>query len=159
MTRIQAIEGEDTGSPFICHIINLLWLMGDKGTHIRFCWIPSHCTVALMEMTEWTSNWLYQGRQRPYRAPMASHHCDQTLIIDHLNMECVCTVTDKSWWILHSWHIGCSLRDNSRGLHSGIPTKSGIFLFDLNVQTFYTIPHLKPPWTDQRFITSLDLSV
>ena len=32
-------------SPFICLIMNLLWLMNDKGTHIRFCWIPSHCGI------------------------------------------------------------------------------------------------------------------
>ena len=25
--------------------MNLLWLLNDKGTHIRFCWIPSHCGI------------------------------------------------------------------------------------------------------------------
>ena len=25
--------------------MNLLWLMSDKGTHVRFCWIPSHCGI------------------------------------------------------------------------------------------------------------------
>ena len=43
MSCLQAIEGEDTENPFICHIMYLLWLLNDKGTHIRFCWIPSHC--------------------------------------------------------------------------------------------------------------------
>ena len=42
MSCLQAIEGEDTENPFICHIMNLLWLSNDKGTHIHFCWIPSH---------------------------------------------------------------------------------------------------------------------
>ena len=34
MSCLQAIEGEDTENPFICHIMNLLWLLNDKGTHI-----------------------------------------------------------------------------------------------------------------------------
>ena len=42
---LQAIEGEDTENPFICHIMNLLWLLSDKGRHVRFCWIPSHCGI------------------------------------------------------------------------------------------------------------------
>ena len=25
--------------------MNLLWLLSDKGTHVRFCWIPSHCGI------------------------------------------------------------------------------------------------------------------
>ena len=41
MSCFQAIEGEDTENPFICHIMNLLWLLSDRGTHVRFCWIPS----------------------------------------------------------------------------------------------------------------------
>ena len=34
---LQAIEGEDTENPFICHIMNLLWSLSDKGTRVRFC--------------------------------------------------------------------------------------------------------------------------
>ena len=34
---LQAIEGEDTENPFICHIMNLLWSLSDKGTCVRFC--------------------------------------------------------------------------------------------------------------------------
>ena len=34
---LQAIEGEYTENPFICHIMNLLWLLSDKGTFVRFC--------------------------------------------------------------------------------------------------------------------------
>ena len=45
MSCLQAIECEDTENPFICHIMNLLWLLSDKGTHVRFCWIPSHCGI------------------------------------------------------------------------------------------------------------------
>ena len=45
MSCLQEIEGEDTKNPFICHIMNLIWLLSDKGTHVRFCWIPSHCGI------------------------------------------------------------------------------------------------------------------
>ena len=45
MSSLQAIEGEDTENPFICHIMNLIWLLSDKGTRVRFCWIPSHCGI------------------------------------------------------------------------------------------------------------------
>ena len=45
MSCLQAIEGEDTENPLICHIMNLLWLLSDRGTHVRFCWIPSHCDI------------------------------------------------------------------------------------------------------------------
>ena len=45
MSCLQAIESEGTEDPFICHIMNLLWLLNDKGTHVRFCWIPSHCGI------------------------------------------------------------------------------------------------------------------
>ena len=45
MSCLQAIEGEDTENPFICHIMNLLWSLSDKGTRVRFCWVPSHCGI------------------------------------------------------------------------------------------------------------------
>ena len=45
MPCLQAIKGEDTENPLICHIMNLLWLLSDRGTHVRFCWIPSHCGI------------------------------------------------------------------------------------------------------------------
>ena len=40
-----AIEGEDTENPLICHIMNLLWALSDKGTCVCFCWVPSHCGI------------------------------------------------------------------------------------------------------------------
>ena len=45
MSCLQAIEGEDTENPFICHIMNLLWSLSDKGTRVLFCWVPSHCGI------------------------------------------------------------------------------------------------------------------
>ena len=29
----------------VCHIMNLLWSLSDKGTCVRFCWVPSHCGI------------------------------------------------------------------------------------------------------------------
>ena len=52
MSCLQAFEGEDTENPFICHIMNQLWLLSDKGTHIRFCWIPSHCSIEGIERVD-----------------------------------------------------------------------------------------------------------
>ena len=45
MSCLQAIEGEDTENPFICHIMNLFWSLSDKGTRVHFCWVPSHCGI------------------------------------------------------------------------------------------------------------------
>ena len=45
MSCLQAIEGEDTENHFICHIMSLLWSLSDKGTNVRFCWVPSHCGI------------------------------------------------------------------------------------------------------------------
>ena len=45
MSCFQVIEWEDTENPLICYIMNLLWLLSDKDTHVRFCWIPSHCGI------------------------------------------------------------------------------------------------------------------
>ena len=45
MSCLQAIKGEDIENPFICHIMNLLWSLSDKGTRVRFCWVPSHCGI------------------------------------------------------------------------------------------------------------------
>ena len=45
MSCLQAIEGNDTENPFICHIMNLLWLLSDRGIRDRFCWISSHSGI------------------------------------------------------------------------------------------------------------------
>ena len=51
MSCLQAIEVEDTNNPLICQIINLLWALSDKGTCVRFCWVPSHCGIEGNECT------------------------------------------------------------------------------------------------------------
>ena len=45
MSSFQAIAGEDTANPLICHIMNLLWSLSDKGTRVRFRCVPSHCGI------------------------------------------------------------------------------------------------------------------
>ena len=45
MSCLQAIEVEDADNPFLCNIMNLLWLLSNKGTRVRFCWIASHCDI------------------------------------------------------------------------------------------------------------------
>ena len=45
MSCLQAIEGEDTDNSFICHMMNLLWSLSDKGIRVCFCWVPSHCGI------------------------------------------------------------------------------------------------------------------
>ena len=52
MSCLQAIEGEGIEKPFICHIMSLLWLLSDIGTHVRFCWIKSHCGIEGNERVE-----------------------------------------------------------------------------------------------------------
>ena len=52
MSCLQAIESEDTKNPFICHIMNMLWLLSDKGTCVCFSWIPSHCGIEGNETVE-----------------------------------------------------------------------------------------------------------
>ena len=131
MSCLQAIEGEDTENPLICHIMNLLWSLSDKGTLVRFCWVPSHCGIdpnkrvdqlakesldqyidPLASITDWLSPLWSNTDHWPYAAG-------------------VCIVTGMSWWILHSRLVECSLRDNSLDLHSGIPVRSGILLSDM----------------------------
>ena len=50
MSCLQPIEGENTNNPLICQIMNLLWALSDKGTCVRFCWVPSHCGIEGNEM-------------------------------------------------------------------------------------------------------------
>ena len=52
MSCLQAIEGEDTENPFICHIMNLLWALSDKGTVVPLCWVPSHCGIEGNEIVD-----------------------------------------------------------------------------------------------------------
>ena len=181
MSCLQAIEGEDTRIPFICHIMNLPWLLSDRGTRVCFCWIQSAvgsnqvgCSCAWQRSSpcettmghpkkfeQWTraeevvitrlrightkatkSNSLSRGPPTDCLSPLWSN-------IEHWPYAPgVCSITGMSWRKLYSWLIECPLWDNSRDFHSGIPTRSGILLSELNGQTIYTIRHLNHPWSD-----------
>ena len=52
MSCLQPHEGEDTKNPLICHIMNLLWALSDKGTYVHFCWVPSHCGIEGNEIVD-----------------------------------------------------------------------------------------------------------
>ena len=70
MSCLQAIEGEDTENPFIRHVINLLWSLNDKGTRVRFCWVPNHCGNDINErVDQLAKETLYQDID-----PLASVH-------------------------------------------------------------------------------------
>ena len=61
MSCLQAIGGEDTDNPLICHIMNLLWSLSDQDTRVRFCWVPSHCGIDGNErMDQLAKETLYQ---------------------------------------------------------------------------------------------------
>ena len=174
MSCLQAIESEDTENPFICHIMNLLWLLSAKGTRVHFCWIPSHCGIegngrveqlaketfdqdidplASAHYTYWKPlvisyiqhlvqtkwdvaihGWDLYLVKPTLGPPKKFHHLTRAVEFVIIRLRIGHTKTTKShinirmsWRILHSWLIECSLRDNSRGLHSGIPARSGIF--------------------------------
>ena len=80
-----------------------------------------------------TSNWPYQGHLIPYLVPRTADWLSPLWAnTDHWPYAAgVCIVTGMSWWILHSRLVECSLRDNSRDLHSRIPARSGILLSDM----------------------------
>ena len=52
MSCLQAIEDKDMQNPLISHIMNLLWVLSDKGTCVRFCWVPSHCGIEGNEIVD-----------------------------------------------------------------------------------------------------------
>ena len=179
MSCLQAIEGEDTENPYICHIMHLLRLLSDKGTHVRFCSIPSHCdiegnervdqlakethdqdidplaSIHYTDMKELVNSYIQKWGQtkwdvavhgrdlyivKPTLGPSPpnpiSWYFDRwlfaTIMVKHWPFAPgVYSVTGMSWWILHSWLIERSLRDNSWDLHSGIPARSGILLSDM----------------------------
>ena len=52
LSCLQAVESEKNENPLICHIMNLLWALSDKGTRVCFCWAPSLCGIEGNEMAD-----------------------------------------------------------------------------------------------------------
>ena len=102
---------------------------------ISICWNQRH------------PNWSYQD---PYFVPRTADYLPPLWSsADHWPYASwVCNVTGESWRLLHSWLTGYSLRDSSWDLHSGVPTRGGILLSDLNDQTCNIIPDVYHPWID-----------
>ena len=64
MSCLQAIEGEDTENPFICHIMNLLWSLSDKGTRSFLLG-----TKPLWQWRKWKSGPTSKRHPRPRYRP------------------------------------------------------------------------------------------
>ena len=107
MSCFQAIEGEDTENPFICHIMNLLWLLSDKGTHVRFCWIPSHCGIDGNErVDQLAKETLDQDID-----PLASvHYTDMKPLVNSYIQKLVQTKWDVA---VHAWQRSLSCETNT----------------------------------------------
>ena len=146
MSCLQAIEGEDTENPFICHIMNLLWLLNDKGTHIRFCWIPSHCGIDGNEWKSWPA-----GEGDPWPWHRSSGGCP------------LCR-SETTGQLLHpaagSNQVGCSctwqrslFRKTNTGATEEIPAlnqswKSGYHPTSHRPYKGHQVPYLVPRTTD-----------
>ena len=53
MSCLQAIEGEDTENPLICHIMNLLWALVEQQRHsCPLLLVPSHCGIEGNEIVD-----------------------------------------------------------------------------------------------------------
>ena len=96
MSCLQAIEGENTENPFIRHIMNLLWLLSDKSTHVRFCWIPSHCGIEGNErVDQLAKETLDQDIDRPTgKCPLYSYEAPGKLLHSEIGSNqvgCSCT--------------------------------------------------------------------
>ena len=139
---------------YIQQLVQIKWGVGLYMTEISIFW--NQCSGTTKEIPAlhqiWggcnhpTSNWSYQGNQGPYLVPRTTDYLPPLWSsADHWPYASgVCNVTGKSW---HSSLTGYSLRDSSRDLHSGVPTRSGI-LFDLNDQTCNIIPNVYHPRID-----------
>ena len=79
MSCLQAIEDEDAENSFICHIMNFLWLLSDKGTHVRFCWIPSHYGI---EGNEWVDQLAKETLDHNLDPLAKIHHADLKPLIN-----------------------------------------------------------------------------
>ena len=85
MSCLQAIEGENTENPFICHNMNLLWLLSDKGTRVGFCWIASQYGI--------------EGNERvdQLAKDTLDHDIDPLASVHYNIWSCWSTPTSSSW--------------------------------------------------------------
>ena len=43
--RNLALNEQSSGRASVVCLCSLLWSLSDKGTRVRFCWVPSHCGI------------------------------------------------------------------------------------------------------------------
>ena len=79
MSCLQAIEGEDTENPLICHIMNQLWSLSDKGTRVRFCWVPSHCGI---DGNEWVDQLAKETLDQDIDPLASVHYTDMKPLVN-----------------------------------------------------------------------------
>ena len=91
MSCLQAIEGEDTENPFICHIMNLLWSLSDKGTRVHFCWIPSHCGI---DGNEWVDQLAKETLDQDIDPLASVHYTDMKPLVNSYIQKLVQTKWD-----------------------------------------------------------------
>ena len=106
MSCLQAIEGEDTDNPLICHIMNLLWSLSDKGTHVRFSWVPSYCGIDGNErVCQLAKETLDQDID-----PLASvHYTDMKPVVNFYIQKLVQT----KWGCICTWQRSLSCKTNT----------------------------------------------
>ena len=76
MSCFKTIEGEYTKSPFIYHILN-------EGTHVRFCWIPSHSGIGGNKRVEQLAKETPQETLDQDIDPLASiHYTDMKSLVN-----------------------------------------------------------------------------
>ena len=49
---VRRLAASCPNNPLICQIMNLLWALSEKGTCVRFCWVPSHCGIEGNEIVD-----------------------------------------------------------------------------------------------------------
>ena len=149
LANVRLVDLKPLVKPYIQQLVQIKW---DVAVHGRDLYTRATKEIPALNQS-WagcnypTSKWPYQGHQVPYLVPWTPY-CLSPLWPDTIYLPYapgVCSVTGKTWRILHSWLIKYSLWSNSWDLHCGIPARSGILLPDMNGQIFYSIPHLNNP--------------
>ena len=79
-TWTQCLACEDMENPLICHIMNALWALSDKGTCVRFCWVPSHCGIESNEVVD-------QLAKGALEHDITVHYADLIPLVNYIKQE------------------------------------------------------------------------
>ena len=79
--------------------MNLHWWLSDKGTHVRFCWVPSHCGIDANERVEQLAKYTLDQEIDP---PLANvHYTDMNSLVNSYFQKLVQT----------KWDVAVHVRD------------------------------------------------